>query len=499
MQDIGSTDGGDAGNGADPWLDTGQEWDTDACEDAVCTVPCVRYVSDHVALSGDGRCWTSPFKTVQEGIDAAAQEAASNPDCDRVQVWVAAGQYFIFHSGINDTVSLSPRVDVFGGFTCEHTSLDERDWQAYRSILDGRDASWGTNQVLHVVTAAGGIPTLDGFTITKGLARSAENTPSNPNNSGAGLFVGNSSPLISNCTFQRNVAGDESLANSYTADYGAGGGVFNGGPATRIHNCVFIDNRAGYGGAVFNWDNNPEITISLFSENRADYGGAVYNNGIVWHQPVLKGCLFKSNTSSGPGGALMDIGRMSSSITGCEFHDNSAREGGAVWSSTKTRLENGVFAGNAADWHGGALYAVGVLSLGVGNCTFHSNSAGSAGGSIYLDHSPYGPVIIIENSILHGGAPSEMSVDAELAPEVSYSDVEGGSPGAGNIDADPLFVDPAAGDFRLRPGSPCIDAANGDAAPELDHDGNPRYDDPDAPNTGLGPPWADMGAFEYQP
>lgn len=73
-------------------------------------------------------------------------------------------------------------------------------------------------------------------------------------------------------------------------------------------------------------------------------------------------------------------------------------------------------------------------------------------------------------------------------------------PGTGNIDDDPLFVDTAAGDLRLMPGSPCIDAGdNAMANFTSDLDGNTRFrDDPDTPDTGNGvPPIVDLGAFEF--
>jgi len=108
---------------------------------------------------------------------------------------------------------------------------------------------------------------------------------------------------------------------------------------------------------------------------------------------------------------------------------------------------------------------------------------------------------------------------------VTYSDIQGGRPGEGNIDADPLFVDPDGpddifgtedDDVRLLRCSPCIDAADNEAVPAdefdldddgntseplpFDLDGNPRFvDDPYVTDTGNGtPPIVDMGAYEFQ-
>jgi hypothetical protein len=63
---------------------------------------------------------------------------------------------------------------------------------------------------------------------------------------------------------------------------------------------------------------------------------------------------------------------------------------------------------------------------------------------------------------------------------------------AGNISVDALFVDAVAGDYRLRPESPAIDAGAPTTAPAEDFDGRPRPQDGD----GDGAPEVDMGAFE---
>jgi predicted outer membrane repeat protein len=112
------------------------------------------------------------------------------------------------------------------------------------------------------------------------------------------------------------------------------------------------------------------------------------------------------------------------------------------------------------------------------SCTFTDNTAGSSGGGIACTQSSY-PTLT--NCILwnnHAPNGPEIYIYSGTVT-VTYSDVKGGWTGTGNIDADPLFVDPVNGDFHLQAGSPCIDTGDPNSPP--DPDGTP----------------ADMGAFYF--
>jgi parallel beta-helix repeat protein len=70
------------------------------------------------------------------------------------------------------------------------------------------------------------------------------------------------------------------------------------------------------------------------------------------------------------------------------------------------------------------------------------------------------------------------------------------------IQADPKWLSPGTGDFRLAAHSPAIDSANAGASGQsaTDGEGRPRANDSDTPNTGVGPrTYDDRGALEFQP
>jgi hypothetical protein len=111
-------------------------------------------------------------------------------------------------------------------------------------------------------------------------------------------------------------------------------------------------------------------------------------------------------------------------------------------------------------------------------------------------------ILTVVNSII-GGNSSQIGSDGTPTISVTYSNIQGGYSGTGNITGNPLFVDnrpyteapTSAGDYHILSTSPCIDRATGTGAPAIDIDGDNRpYDVAGKPNN---PSTFDMGADEY--
>ena len=75
---------------------------------------------------------------------------------------------------------------------------------------------------------------------------------------------------------------------------------------------------------------------------------------------------------------------------------------------------------------------------------------------------------IVWNNTARRAGTHEIFNDAALGKriDITHSNVKGGWAGTGNIDSDPLFVDPAGGDYRLQAASPCRDTGNNAALPD---------------------------------
>ncbi len=177
--------------------------------------------------------------------------------------------------------------------------------------------------------------------------------------------------------------------------------------------------------------------------------------------------------------------------------------GGIICSMSNPTIKNCIFTNNSSYWCGGGIY-LSEASPTVINCTFSGNSAGRDGGGM-ATHSKSNPNLI--NCIFWGDIPREILInfiyDGETPPEsvpkgnpkITYSNIQDGWPGEGNIDADPLFADPNNNDYHLKSQagrwdpktqswvkddvtSPCIDAGNPGSSLEnelLSIPNNPDY------------------------
>ena len=262
-----------------------------------------------------------------------------------------------------------------------------------------------------------------------------------------------------------------------------------------VTQCTFSGNSAvdGQGGGMHNRDHSsPTLTQCTFTGNSARGGGAMRNGG---PSPVVTHCTFTGNSARG--GGAMNNWRSSPVVTHCTFTGNSANGGGAMYNrdSALPTVTHCTFTGNSANV-GGAMRNLESSSPVITHCTFTANSADDGGGVYNQDSSPTVTLCILrENS---GGAIYNDGDASE--PEITYSCVQTGYSGDGNIDADPLFVEAPspgpdggwgteddAGDLRLQAGSPCIDLRTADGISMLDLAGNLRPQG-DA---------LDMGAYEF--
>ncbi|MDM8005952.1 MAG: thrombospondin type 3 repeat-containing protein [Phycisphaerae bacterium] len=321
------------------------------------------------------------------------------------------------------------------------------------------------------------------------------------------------SNLVENCTF---------LGNTATTS----GGAIEGPTSATIRNCTFEGNSAVSAGGAIAGGGKSRVENCLFKNNTAVNGGATDH----FASTTMVNCTFQGNSASLYGGAASyPDGSM---FVNCSFLGNHARDGGALASGYSVKTTNCAFIGNTASNGGGAWCATQTSSWTVINCTFSANRADGRGGALAASLAVTSS---LRNCIFWANSdPTGSGADAQIyglpAAQVDYSCVQGGWTGAGNIDADPLFMrDPSAGadgewrtsdddygDLRLRLGSPCADSGNNQAVladtADLDHDGDvseptpldlngaARFiDDPDAADAGNPPggsPFVDMGPYE---
>jgi predicted outer membrane repeat protein len=350
---------------------------------------------------------------------------------------------------------------------------------AINTALDIRQCTWTGNEAasggaLFGASNARGRITCNRFLSNTGTAVSL-------NNSGHLLF--------DNCDFEsntgRNAAAVQLSATdgefvdcTFTANQGTSGGAFavlTGSLAMR--RCVFDSNVSllGAAGAILLQSQSPALIQECeFVNNLAERGGAMYVF-FDTHAAVQRSLFLGNQATQDGGGAIyMPTSDTRLELVGCRFVTNTTvGDGGAlnIGRGAELHAVSCAFTGNHADDDGGGAYNDFDSITSYSNCTFTQNTAGFSGDGMYNASSD--PDIL--NSILWNN--NGLSTSNQLAggsPVVDYSCLPGGWGSPNNISADPLFVDPDGpddvpgtldDDLRLAAGSPCIDSGSSGLLP----------------------------------
>uniref|UniRef100_UPI002F93D0B3 choice-of-anchor Q domain-containing protein n=1 Tax=Kaistella sp. TaxID=2782235 RepID=UPI002F93D0B3 len=418
------------------------------------------------------------------------------------EMWIRRGTY-----SINQTLEIEwgeSQNRIYGGFAGNETALNQRNWTANPTILDG-------NNTISIMLVEGDETRIDGITFRKGRNATTglvggaitimggnstvvnctfNNNYSNTRGGAVYSFISSGRLNLTNCTFRNNEAAD--MGGAYSSF------VTN----TYFTRCTFEYNTSPRGGALANHEGIYDIRNSIFTENTV--GGAI--DIFSGQDLIIEGSTFVRNQSDGSGGAIDFNGNLTSRINRTIFSANSATfSGGAIDNSGGLKITNSIFDNNTSSNSGGAIHSRELIE--VANSTFVNNTNGAI---VFLE----GSETKIFNSIFHqntplnfNGANPDISINAtwanynnlslEVRRNILQNTPDGGTVGGNLVGTNPMFISPTGGDYRLQISSPAINyglnalynqVSPVNAASSIDLDGNPRVF-----GTSI-----DLGAYELQ-
>jgi parallel beta-helix repeat protein len=277
-----------------------------------------------------------------------------------------------------------------------------------------------------------------------------------PDMEGGGVNCVNSDISITHCFISNNVARD-----------GRGGGIFIWESTALISDNTIHQNRAGfYGGGIHCSGCDVTISGNSITANIAwfplggDMGGGIscFDSDVNIIDNIIK-----YNTAGVSSGGIKIFGGSLAFIVNNIIEHNIAELcGGIGLRGPDTYIANNVIANNLAGHYNGGIVLNSPRITLLNNVVAFNEAQLQPGVSLIGEGIDSVLNNIIWGNISPGG--EQIFIDCDSAV-VAFCDIEGGWEGEGNIDVDPLFRNPENGNFHLMStdcgypyDSPCIDA-----------------------------------------
>ena len=424
---------------------------------------------------GSDEVWAEPpvhnitqdtyFSRIQDAIDAANEgdEIVLAPG-----TYTGDGNRDLDPNGLAVTIrSIDPNDPNVVAATVIDCGMDPNHWDDPNYTDDPNYRHRG----FHFHSGEGPNSVVAGMTIAGGHVEA--DYSDDPNGWGGGVLCLDSSPTLTNCTISGN-----------SADW-HGGGVCCYDSNPTLTDCTIRANSAWYsgGGVCCTNGGSPTLTHCTITGNAADYRGA----GVYCYDssPTLTHCTITGNAGLRWGGGVYCTSYSRLTLANCTISGNSADDGAGVYcfDFSSPTLWDCTISGNSAAGDGGGVFCRHYSSPMLTNCTISGNSAAGDGGGVFCwDYS--NPTLT--SCILWSNSPDQIYDSLNCLTRATYSCIQGGWSGMGNISDDPLLVDPNGpdgdpntwedNDYHLSPNSPCIGTGdpNGDYADQTDIDGQPR-------------------------
>ncbi len=458
---------------------------------AVCSLSQGRiiYVDDDANLGGDGICWETAYKFLQDAV-ALLDDLGDTG----VEIRIAQGTYLPDRDEEDPQGTGKPTESfTLSGLDCNvvmrggYAGLvgpDPKVWdiEAYRTILSG-DLS--ENDIA----------------ITDAQLLADEPTRQENAYNIMNVDLRHNTVELDGLTFcggQNKYDGGGAIAFVVYQDDGG-----------TVRNCRFVENYcANAGGAIYSFTNNVNVIKSSFECNASFAGGGAAINignfrecqfignfthsdgGALYEVGGIDKCLFKANCAVGDGGAICSYNNSEitnsffiqnhcngwgggivsmgiSHLKQCALIDNFARYGGGLaFSSDQYLIEECLIVGNYANECGGGVFVNGADSVLLKNCTIVDNRS-PQGSFLATRRNPYQDgvqnIMGVQSCIINNDGVEIWNNEGVVGFTYSclsqglqhyYDPNQGIALGVGNIHVDPCFVDPGYWDANDTPSDP---------------------------------------------